>query len=122
MMTEGKMSEWDTEERSESVFFRWSTPQDNVVSLFALELTASKFVQDSSMYPLFFFLHHVVVGLATPMLAPMSRVFFFFCKFGAFRGAAVGELVRLWFGWIGDKVNPHPYHSAFFLVKIVSPA
>ena len=55
MMTEGKMSEWDTDERSESLFFRWSTPQDNVVSLFALELTASKFVQDSSMYPFFFF-------------------------------------------------------------------
>ena len=72
---EGDGSEWDTGERSESVFFGGRC---FIVSLVAWELTASKFVQDNSMYPLFFFLRHVVVGPATTMVASMSRVFFFF--------------------------------------------
>ena len=67
---------------------RWSMLQDNVASLVTLGLTASEFVQDNSTF--FFFLRHVVVGLATPMSAPMSRVFFFKKKIGAFAAQLSG--------------------------------
>ena len=119
MMAQGKMSEWDTGERSESVFFRWSMLQDNVVSFVALEHTASKFVQDNSMYPLFF-LRQVVVGPATLMLAPTSSVFFFkiWCISRRSCRGAGSSLIE--FGWIGDKVNPHPFPLSFFFFEKLS--
>ena len=89
------MSEWDTGE-SLSPCFRWSMLQDNVVSFVALELTASKFMQDNSMYPLFFFFfRHVVVGLRSCRAAGLSLIEF---------------------GWIGDKVKPHPLPLSAFVL------
>ena len=73
------MSEWDTGEKSESVFF-------SVVDV------ARPF--DVSVV---FFLRHVGVGPATPMLAPMSLFFFF--KIWCIRGAGL----FCFFSWMSHQ-------------------
>ena len=97
------MSEWDTGERSESVFFRWSMLQDNVVSLVALELTASKLCK--IFVTLWWDLH-------TDVDSNVAWLFFF--EKWCIRGAAVGVLGRLCLSLVGSETTSIRilYHSA----------